>query len=123
MDCIFCKIINGELPSKVLYEDNIVKVIMNIDPYSNGHILIIPVKHFENFLDIDDDTILHIHDISKLMKQYLYESLNPDGLTLSNNYGLPQSIKHYHLHLVPVYKEEQKLFDIEEIYIKIRSVI
>lgn len=47
-DCIFCKIINNELPSKTVYEDSKVKVIMNINPISNGHLLILPKKHYEN---------------------------------------------------------------------------
>ncbi|MDD4705630.1 MAG: HIT domain-containing protein [Bacilli bacterium] len=123
MNCIFCKINNGEIPSQILYEDNIVQVIMDVNPTSNGHILIIPIKHYSDFLNIDDDTLNHIHKIAKLMKKYLYESLNPDGLTLINNYGINQLIKHYHLHLIPVYKEKQLIKDTTEIYQKIKSVI
>ncbi|MFA6752908.1 MAG: HIT domain-containing protein, partial [Bacilli bacterium] len=101
MNCIFCKINNGEIPSQILYEDDVVKVIMDANPTSNGHILIIPVKHYNDFLNIDDNTLIHIHKIAKLMKKYLFESLNPDGLALINNYGINQLIKHYHLHLIP----------------------
>lgn len=123
MNCIFCKIINGAIPSKIIYEDDIVKVIMDANPTSNGHILIIPIKHFNDFISIDDNTLNHIHKIAKLMKKYLYESLNPDGLALINNYGINQLIKHYHLHLIPVYKEKQTIQNINEVYQKIRSVI
>lgn len=123
MECIFCKINDGQIPSKVVYEDKIVKVIMDIEPEANGHLLIIPIKHFNDFLVMDDDTIKHIHKISKLMKKYLYESLNPDGLTLVNNYGLPQAVKHYHLHLIPAYKEKEELLEVDDVYKKIRSVI
>ena len=52
-NCIFCKIINGELPSKTVYEDKLIKVIMNINPVSNGHLLVLPKKHYENLFDID----------------------------------------------------------------------
>ncbi|MDD2238547.1 MAG: HIT domain-containing protein [Bacilli bacterium] len=123
MNCIFCKINNGEIPSQILYEDDVVKVIMDANPTSNGHILIIPVKHYNDFLNIDDNTLIHIHKIAKLMKKYLFESLNPDGLALINNYGINQLIKHYHLHLIPVYKEKQPIKNINDIYQKIRSVI
>lgn len=123
MNCVFCKINNGEIPSQILYEDDVVKVIMDANPTSNGHILIIPVKHYNDFLNIDDNTLIHIHKIAKLMKKYLFESLNPDGLALINNYGINQLIKHYHLHLIPVYKEKQPIKNINDIYQKIRSVI
>lgn len=123
MECIFCKINNGDIPSKILYEDEVVKVIMDIDPSSNGHMLIIPIKHFEDFLEIDESTITHIHKITKLIKKYIYESLNPDGLTLTNNYGINQAVKHYHLHLIPVYKEKVDLLDIKDVYQKIKSVM
>lgn len=123
MNCIFCKINNGEIPSQILYEDDVVKVIMDANPTSNGHILIIPVKHYNDFLNIDDNTLIHIHKIAKLMKKYLFESLNPDGLALINNYGINQLIKHYHLHLIPVYKKKQPIKNINDIYQKIRSVI
>ena len=58
-DCIFCKIINGDLPSKTIYEDDIIKVIMNINPTTNGHLLVIPKKHYVNILDIDEKIISH----------------------------------------------------------------
>ncbi len=123
MNCIFCKIINDDMNSKVLYQDDLVKVIMDINPTSNGHILIIPIKHYNDFTDIDNETFGHIHEIAKLMKKYLYESLKPDGLSLINNYGINQLIKHYHLHLIPVYKEKQQIEDVNKIYQKIRYVI
>lgn len=115
-DCLFCKINKGDIPSKTLYEDDIVKVIMDINPNANGHILILPKKHITDFTEMDNETISHIHDIAKLMKEKLYKGLNPDGLVLVNNYGLPQAIKHYHLHLIPAYKVKQDIKPVEEIY-------
>lgn len=123
MDCIFCKINKGELPSNIIYQDEIVLVFMDVNPGSNGHILIVPKQHYTDFLDIDGNTIAHIHKISKLMKEYIYKSLNPDGITLINNYGIRQAVKHYHLHMIPVYKENTELKDVNEIYNKIKSVL
>ena len=60
MDCLFCKIINNEIPSEIIYEDNLVKVFLDINPVSNGHALIIPKKHFVNIDDIDNETLMHI---------------------------------------------------------------
>ena len=74
MDCIFCKIVNNEAPSYTIFEDEIVKVFMNINPASNGHLLIVPKKHYTNLVDIPLDTLNHINMISKnmytLLKMY-----------------------------------------------------
>ena len=122
MDCIFCKIMNGEISSRTIFEDDIVKVIMDANPNSNGHILIIPKKHIVDFLEMDDETLTHIHHIAKNMKELLYKSLNPDGLVLVNNYGEPQKVKHYHLHLIPTYHiGDKSIKDIDEIYNKIMA--
>ena len=64
MDCIFCKIIKGDIPSYTIYEDDIVKVFLDVNPMSPGHMLIIPKKHFENLDDIDIDTLTHINAVS-----------------------------------------------------------
>ena len=105
--CVFCKIINGTLPSKTLYEDEIVKVIMSIDPITNGHLLVIPKNHQVNILDIDENFISHSF---KLIKEKLYpmlkEKLNCEGLTLLENNFLGQEIKHFHIHLIPRYQND-----------------
>ena len=62
----------------------------------------------------------HINDAAKIVKEKLYNALNPDGLVLVVNYGLTQEVKHYHLHLIPAYKKHQDLIDVEEIYNKIK---
>lgn len=116
MDCLFCKIIEGSIPSRTLYEDDIVKVIMDVNPNANGHVLVIPKKHFTDFEELDDATLVHIHNVAKDIKKLLYKALNPDGIVLVNNYGITQVIKHYHLHIIPAYKEKQPLKDVEEVF-------
>ena len=64
---IFCKIINGEIPSKKIYEDNEVIVIMDVNPRANGHLLVIPKEHYKDLLDIKQDTLNHILEVSKEM--------------------------------------------------------
>jgi len=113
--CLFCKIINNEEKSYTIYEDDIVKVFMNIFPNSNGHLLVVTKKHYENFLDIDLDTLNYINKIIKKMYILLKEKLNIDGLTISNNNELGQEIKHFHIHLIPRYEKEDKQ-SIEDIY-------
>lgn len=124
-DCIFCQIIENELPSKTIYEDDIIKVIMNINPATNGHLLVIPKKHIVNINDITDETILHcIHTIKEKIYPTLKEKLNCKGLTLAQNNELGQEIKHYHIHLIPRYENDNADFnynkdmitDIEKIF-------
>ena len=118
MDCLFCKIGNKEIPSKVIYEDDLVLVLLDINPISCGHTLIIPKKHFQDIDDIDDDTYLHIFKIAKEIKAKLINSLNCDGIKLVQNNGACQDILHYHLHLIPYYINSKKL-DLDEVYEKI----
>lgn len=128
MECIFCKIVNGELASYTIYEDEIVKVFLNINPSSDGDLLIIPKKHYTNLVDIDLDTLTHINFISKKMYELLKTKLNIDGLTLCQNNDYGQEIKHYHMHLTPRYKNDNveviypnKNKDIKEIYEKLKD--
>lgn len=117
-DCLFCKIINNEIPSYTLYEDDIVKVFLDIDPKSNGHTLIIPKKHFLDLDDIDQATLNHIFSVAKKIKKELEEKLQPIGITLVQNNGSVQEVKHYHLHLIPAYLNN-KIDDVKEVYKKI----
>ena len=121
MDCIFCKIVNGEIPSYTLYEDDIVKVFLDVNPDTNGHTLIVPKKHYTDLFDIDDNTLMHIMNTAKKINQLLSDKLHTDGLTLVQNNGLKQEVKHFHLHLKPQYKNEGKLLSVEKIYKKING--
>lgn len=115
MNCIFCKIINGQIPSYKIYEDDMVYAFLDINPDSAGHTLIIPKKHFQDLSDIDDATLNHIMKISKILKNKLEEKLKCDGLTIIQNNGSIQEVKHFHIHLKPYYKDNNNL-QIEEVY-------
>lgn len=116
---IFCKIINSEISSYTIYEDDIVKVFLDVNPSHNGHTLIVPKKHYTDLFDIDNDTLNHILKISKQIAVLLKERLNYDGISLCQNNMYGQDVKHYHLHLIPKYKEEEKI-SVEEVYKKIK---
>ncbi len=116
MECIFCKIISKEIPSYTLYEDDIVKVFLDVNPDSNGHALVVPKKHYQDLFDIDDNILLHIMNIARNMGALLKEKLYTDGLTLVQNNGLKQEVKHFHLHLVPQYNEKQEVMNIKDVY-------
>ena len=115
---IFCKIINGEIPSYTIYEDDIVKVFLDVNQECVGHALIIPKKHCENLYEIDEPTLNHILKIAKQIANLLKEKLGFDGLTLVENNELGQEVKHFHLHLIPIYKDKPRQA-IEKTYQKI----
>ena len=114
-DCIFCKIIKEELPSKTIYEDDIIKVIMNINPNTNGHLLVLPKSHVVNINDIPVETVTHMF---KVIKETLYpmlkEKLDCKGLTIAQNNEQGQEIKHYHIHLIPRYENDHADFTYDE---------
>ena len=118
MECIFCKIANGELPSKILYEDNIVMVIMDNNPSVDGHALIIPKKHYTSYMELNNETLNHIFDVARNMGPKIMEKLNKESLTLLINYGDDQKVKHFHLHLLPNFglRESNITKSAEEIY-------
>ena len=114
-NCIFCKIINGEIPSYTIFEDDLIKIFLDINPSSNGHCLVIPKKHFLDINDIDSEYLSHIFSVVKEMLPILESKLNYDGISLCQNNGFVQDVKHFHLHLIPKYKNSKKL-SVEEVY-------
>lgn len=115
MDCLFCKIVSGEIPSYKIYEDELVYAFLDINPDSNGHTLLIPKKHYLDMDDIPLDTLTHIFKVAKELKVMLEEKLNADGLTFIQNNGDVQEVKHFHLHLKPYYKNNT-ISDVKDIY-------
>ncbi len=127
-DCLFCKIANGEIPSYTLYEDDLVKVFLDINPVSQGHCLIIPKKHYENMLDVDKEIVSHSLDVARKVYKILNDKLNMDGLTITQNNMYGQEVKHYHIHLIPRYEKDNLLYkraknkiDVEKLYEKLKG--
>lgn len=127
-DCIFCKIIKNEAPSKTIYEDDLIKVIMNINPSTDGHLLVIPKEHYVNIMDIKEEIISHSFQIIReKLYPLLKERLNCEGLTIAENNELGQEIRHFHIHLTPRYPDDNvefiynkdKISNIEDIYSKL----
>ncbi len=108
MDCIFCKIGNKEVPSNILYEDDLVIVIMDVNPIVDGHTLVIPKKHYTDYMELDYDITNHIFDVAKTMGKRLMDKLNAKSVTLLINYGDDQKVKHFHLHLLPEFGTTDK---------------
>lgn len=107
-DCIFCKIANGEIPSYSLYEDDSFKVILDIEPSSKGHALILPKNHAANLFELDDADASQAALVAKKTACALKASLGCDGLNVLQNNGeaAGQTIHHYHIHLIPRYNND-----------------
>lgn len=104
-DCIFCKIANGEIPSKTLYEDEDFRVILDLGPATRGHALLLPKEHAENLYDLSDATAAKVLIHAREMAALMAERLHCDGLNLVQNNGeaAGQTVKHFHMHIIPRY--------------------
>lgn len=106
-DCIFCKIAAGEIPSRKIYEDSDLIAIMDLNPTSKGHSLIIPKEHCTNIYDIDEDIAAKVMKTAKKLATKMTVALNCDGFNLLQNNGetAGQTMFHFHMHLIPRYKD------------------
>lgn len=104
-DCIFCKIANGVIPSKTLYEDKDFRVILDLGPAARGHALILPKEHAANLYELPEETVGTAFILAKRMASKMSERLGCDGFNLMQNNGetAGQTVFHFHIHLIPRY--------------------
>lgn len=110
-DCIFCKIIAGEIPSQCLYEDEQFKVILDVGPASRGHALILPKDHYANLYELPEEEAAGAIRLAKRMMRQMTDKLQCDGFQLLQNNGeaAGQTVFHFHMHLIPRYKGEKEI--------------
>ena len=106
--CITCKIINGEIPSKKIYEDEDVLAILDISQATKGHTLVLPKKHYSNLLEIEDYEYLKVMNKVKDIAKAIEKAYNPDGFNILNNCNeaAGQTVMHFHVHIIPRYKND-----------------
>ena len=106
--CIFCKIANGEIPSRTLYEDDEFRVILDLNPATKGHALILPKDHYKNLYEIDDSMASKVLPLAKKMAGLMTEKLGCDGFNVvqNNNEIAGQTVFHFHMHLIPRYNDD-----------------
>lgn len=104
--CIFCKLANGEIPTNTIYEDSVFRVILDAAPASKGHALIIPKEHFADLYEIEEETAGLAMKLAKKLAAHMTKTLQCDGFNLVQNNGevAGQTVFHFHLHLIPRYK-------------------
>lgn len=102
-NCIFCKIVNKQIPSSVVYEDDNFMAFLDISPANKGHALVIPKKHYETYIDLPDNVLKELSVVTKKVAEAINKSLNPDGLNIfmNNKQAAGQIVPHAHFHIVP----------------------
>ncbi len=108
MDCIFCKIIKGEIPSSKVYEDESFIAILDISPANKGHTLVIPKEHIETFLDADTDMAAALNRVAHDVAEAVVKTTGCDGynLLINNKKSSGQLVPHLHLHIIPRYEDD-----------------
>ena len=112
-DCVFCKIRDGKIPSKKIYEDDATLAFMDINPLNNGHCLVVTRRHAATLWDAEVADLQAAIATAKKVATALRETIKPDGLNMlqANGAAAFQSVAHYHLHLIPRWVGDGKGFD------------
>ena len=108
-DCIFCKIISGEIPSAKVYEDGNVISFLDIMPANKGHCLVLPKKHYETLLDLPDEDLISLIKAAKKITKALSLSIGNGSYNLIMNNGKEagQLVAHAHIHIIPRFKGDR----------------
>ncbi|MFX3674355.1 MAG: HIT family protein [Paenisporosarcina sp.] len=106
MECLGCNLANKNEPVHVVFEDDYVCCFLDHEPYNEGHVLILPKKHIYDADELDEYTADSIMKASILISKAIKKLFSPDGITICQNGGIFNELTHYHMHVVPRYKEQ-----------------
>lgn len=108
--CIFCKIANGEIPSKTIYEDDEFRVILDLGPATKGHALILPKQHAKDLFELPEEKAAKAMILARKIGALMISKLKCDGFNLIQNNGeaAGQTVFHFHFHLIPRYKNDNQ---------------
>ncbi len=101
-----CNLANKFVPVNVVYENDFICCILDHDPFNEGHVMILPKKHFEDVDELDADTANYIIQASRLISKAIKTLYKPDGITICQNGGIFSELSHFHMHVVPRYKHQ-----------------
>lgn len=107
-DCIFCKIVKGDIPSYKVYEDDYTFAFLDISQVSKGHTLVVPKTHSRDLLETDSEVLTHVIKSVQKVAQMIDDTLQPDGINIvqNNRAFADQSVFHLHFHIMPRYENE-----------------
>ena len=108
-NCIFCKILAGDIPSAVVYEDDDFKVILDVGPAAKGHMLILPKEHYADIMAMPEELVAKAFILAKKMATKMESVLGCDGINVvqNNHEAAGQTVFHFHLHLIPRYLDSK----------------
>lgn len=108
-NCVFCKIIAGEIPSTTVYEDDDFKAILDVNPAARGHVIILPKKHAANIFELEDEDAAKVFPIAKKIASAVKKTYDCDGVNILQNNGeaAGQTVFHLHVHVVPRYYDDE----------------
>lgn len=112
-DCIFCKLANGIFDTNTLYEDEDFRVIFDLSPATKGHVLILPKEHCANVFELPDELASKVFVLAKKVAAVMKEITGCDGVNILQNNGevAGQTVFHFHMHIVPRYKDGEKIIN------------
>lgn len=108
-NCIFCKILAGDIPSAVVYEDEEFKIILDVGPAAKGHMLILPKEHYSDILTMPEELVAKAFILAKKMATKMESVLGCDGINVvqNNHEAAGQTVFHFHIHLIPRMKHDK----------------
>ncbi|MCF2135966.1 MAG: HIT family protein [Candidatus Thorarchaeota archaeon] len=117
-DCIFCKIVRGEIPASVIFEDDVCMAFMDVFPVKTGHCLLIPKKHYTNMFDVDPEVVAHLGRRLAELTQKVNAAFKPDGVlnVIANGTGAGQEVPHLHMHIIPRNQDDEFRFQFPKNY-------
>lgn len=109
--CIFCSIVNKEIPNYTVYEDDTVLAFLDVNPTSKGHTLVIPKQHCDSFLECPNEIRNHVFEVAQKLANKLENVLHCDGINVLTNIheAAGQSVNHFHVHLIPRYADHDSV--------------
>lgn len=107
-DCIFCKIVEKEIPATIVYEDEHTLAFMDIAPIVKGHVLVIPKTHYDPITETPDEVIARLHTVAKRVAQAQIDGVGADGVNIMQNNGAAagQEVPHIHIHVIPRFNDD-----------------
>jgi histidine triad (HIT) family protein len=110
--CVFCRIVRRELPASIIYEDDDVMALLDINPVQEGHSLVIPKKHFTDIWDIEPEVLAKVDAVAQRVARRMAGVMRAEGVNTFSASGKPagQEIYHFHMHVIPLGKGEATVF-------------
>lgn len=108
MDCLFCKIVSGEIPAQIVYEDAYTIAFLDINPINRGHVLVVPKEHYRDFSEASLEVLKNVTRAVKVVSESLASAVGADGFLVSTNNGTAagQVVMHLHFHVIPRFKDD-----------------